>query len=154
LVFQHQLELLAILVFLDLPVAALTSSISMIEVIVAYLVEEKHFTRRGAVILICLIAWVLGVFCSLSFGPISDIHIFGQTIFDFCDKLSSDFLLTLGSLITVFFVGWKMKKAEVFDELSNSGDHHVTFFHRMVYVFIKYLAPIAIAIIFVYNIIR
>jgi len=147
-------KLLAILFFLALLVAALTSSISMVEVIVAYLVEEKHFTRRGAVILICLIAWVLGVFCSLSFGPISDFHIFGQTIFDFCDKLSSDFLLTLGSLITVFFVGWKMKKAEVFDELSNSGDHHVTFFHRMVYVFIKYLAPIAIATIFVNNIIR
>jgi len=147
-------KLLAILFFLALLVAALTSSISMFEVVVAYLVEEKKFSRRRAVILVFSIAWVVGIFCSLSFGSLSDIKILGQTIFDFCDKLSSDFLLTLGSLLTVFFVGWKMKKPDIFDELSNSGDHHVTFFHRMIYVLIKYLAPLAIATIFIYNLIR
>ena len=95
----------AILFFLALLVAALTSSISMLEVAVAYLVEEKKFSRIGACMLLFAICWVVGALCSLSFGPLSHIQIAGGNIFDFLDSMSSNILMTIGSLLTVIFVG-------------------------------------------------
>ena len=103
----------AILFFLALLVAALTSSISMLEVAVAYLVEEKKFSRLWACVVLFAVCWVVGAVCSLSFGPHSDIKIGGGNIFDFFDNLSSNILMTLGSLLTVLFVGWRLKKTDV-----------------------------------------
>ena len=61
---------IAILFFVALLVAAVTSSISMLEVAVAYLVEEKKFSRIGAGALLFAICWVVGAVCTLSFGPL------------------------------------------------------------------------------------
>ena len=110
--------LVAILFFLALIVAALTSSISLYEVGVAYLVEERKYSRRGASVLVFLVAWIMGILCSLSFGPLSDIRIFGQTIFNFFDKLSANVLMPVGGLLIVIFVGWVMKRGDVLDELT------------------------------------
>ena len=107
----------AILFFLALLVAALTSSISMLEVAVAYLVEEKGFSRVWACVVLFVVCWVVGAVCSLSFGPLSDVKIGGGNIFDFFDNLSSNILMTLGSLLTVLFVGWRLKKTDVYDVL-------------------------------------
>ncbi|MBR0322564.1 MAG: sodium-dependent transporter, partial [Bacteroidales bacterium] len=101
---------IAILFFLALLVAAVTSSISMLEVAVAYLVEEKKISRIWACVILFAICWVVGAVCSLSFGPLSHIKIDGGNIFDFFDNLSSNILMTLGSLLTVLFVGWRLKK--------------------------------------------
>ena len=65
----------AILFFVALLVAALTSSISMLEVAVAYLVEEKGMSRRWACVVLFVICWIVGAVCSLSFGPLSHIQI-------------------------------------------------------------------------------
>ena len=92
---------IAIVFFVALIVAALTSSISMMEVAVAYLVEEKKFTRTRACVVIFVLCWAVGALCSLSFGPLSDVKIAGSTIFDFFDNLSSNILMTLGSLFTL-----------------------------------------------------
>ncbi len=141
--------LVAILFFLALIVAALTSSISLYEVGVAYLVEEKKFSRRGASILVFVVAWVLGILCSLSFGPLSDLKIFGQTIFNFFDKLSANVLMPVGGLLLVIFVGWVMKKADVIDELTNggalSGNRRVS---GIIYFLIRYVCPLAVAAVF------
>ena len=144
--------LVAILFFLSLIVAALTSSISLFEVGVAYLTEERKMSRRKAVLLLFSIIWVVGIFCSLSFGPLSHVKIFGNTIFDFLDKLSANFLMTIGSLLVVIFVGWKMKKPDVFDEFTNGGtiNKNAKIF-RIVWPLIRYVAPIAVLIIFVSN---
>ena len=144
--------LVAILFFLSLIVAALTSSISLFEVGVAYLTEERKMSRKKAVFVLCLAIWVVGIFCSLSFGPLSHVKIFGNTIFDFLDKLSANVLMTLGSLMVVLFVGWKMKKPDVFDEFTNGGtiNRNAQLF-RIVWPIIRYVAPVAVLIIFVSN---
>ena len=144
--------LVAILFFLSLIVAALTSSISLFEVGVAYLTEEKKMSRRKSVLILFSIIWVVGIFCSLSFGPLSHVKILGNTIFDFLDKLSANFLMTIGSLLVVIFVGWKMKKPDVFDEFTNGGtiNKNAEIF-RIVWPLIRYVAPIAVLIIFVSN---
>ena len=140
----------AILFFLALLVAALTSSISMLEVAVAYLVEEKKFSRLWACVVLFAVCWVLGAVCSLSFGPLSDIKIGGGNIFDFFDNLSSNILMTLGSLLTVLFVGWRLKKTDVYDEFTNGGtlSRNAKLF-GVLWFLIRYVCPLAIAAIFV-----
>lgn len=141
---------IAILFFLALLVAALTSSISMLEVAVAYLVEEKKFSRVSACVVLFVLCWVVGAVCSLSFGPLSNIQIGGGNLFDFFDNLTSNILMTLGSLLTVIFVGWRLKKTDVYDEFTNGGtlSRNVKLF-GLLWFLICYVAPLAIIIIFV-----
>ena len=142
--------LIAILFFVALLVAALTSSISMLEVAVAYLVEEKKFSRLGACALLFVICWVIGAVCSLSFGPLSHIQIRGGNIFDFLDCLSSNVLMTLGSLFTVIFVGWRLKKTDVYDEFTNGGTlSRNSRIFGVLWFLIRYIAPVAIIAIFI-----
>ena len=145
-------RIVSILFFLTIVVAALTSSISMFEVGAAYLVEERKMSRRKAVAVIFCATWLLGVLCSLSFGPLSGVKLFGETIFNFCDKLTSNFLMSFGSMLFVIFVGWKMKKSAVREEFTNGGT--LRFSSRLfgvVYFFIRYIAPVAIIAIFLTN---
>lgn len=147
-------NIIAILFFLTVLFAALTSSISMLETGVAYLVDEKKMKRSSAVAILFSGCWVLGIFCSLSFGPLRDVHILGLTIFDFCDKTTSNFLMTFGSLLFVFFVGWKMKKADVRDEFTNGGTLRANSrLFGAIWFLIRYVAPLAIICIFVANLI-
>lgn len=142
----------SILFFLAIVVAALTSSISMCEVGVTYLVDEKGFSRKKASIVIFGATWLLGALCSLSFGPLSQFKILGKTLFDFCDHLTSDYLMTFGSLLFVIFVGWKMKKADVRDEFTNSGRLGVSGrIFPVFYFLVRYVAPAVILIIFLSN---
>ena len=140
----------AILFFLALLVAALTSSISMLEVAVAFLVEEKGMSRIAACMLLFVVCLVIGALCSLSFGPLSDFKIAGKTIFDFFDHLSSNILMTLGSLLTVLFVGWRLKKTDVYDEFTNGGtlSRNAKLF-GVLWFLIRYVCPLAIIAIFI-----
>ena len=141
--------LVAILFFLALLVAALTSSISMLEVAVAYLVEEKKIPRIWACVILFVICWVVGGLCSLSFGPLSHIKIDGGNLFDFFDNLSSNILMTLGSLLTVLFVGWRLRKTDVYDEFTNGGTlSRNSRIFGVLWFLIRYICPLAIAIIF------
>ena len=127
---------ISILFFLSVLVAALTSSISLLEVGVAYLVEEKGVSRTKATIGLGALVWAIGVACSLSGG-----------VFDFLDHLCSDWLMPFGGLLFAMFVGWKMSKADVRDELTNGGTRNRALFN-VVYFLIRYLAPIGILGIF------
>ena len=141
---------IAILFFLALLVAAVTSSISMLEVAVAYLVEEKKISRIWACVILFAICWVVGAVCSLSFGPLSYIKIDGGNIFDFFDNLSSNILMTLGSLLTVLFVGWRLKKTDVYDEFTNGGTLSTNArIFGVLWFLIRYICPLAIILIFV-----
>ncbi len=127
---------ISILFFLSVLVAALTSSISLLEVGVAYLVEEKGVSRTKATIGLGALVWAIGVACSLSGG-----------FFDILDHLCSDWLMPFGGLLFAMFVGWKMSKADVRDELTNGGTRNRVLFNA-VYFLIRYLAPIGILGIF------
>lgn len=142
--------IVAILFFITILCAALTSSISMLEVGVAFLVDQKKVDRKKATLILAFVCWALGVLCSLSFGPLQDVRIFGRTLFDFCDHLTSDFLMTFGSLLFTLFVGWKMKKSEVRQELAGSREIGAILFN-VVYFFIRFVAPIIISVIFFSN---
>ena len=144
--------IIAVVFFITILFAALTSAISMLEVGVAYLVEEKGFTRKKATLLLFVVAWILGVLCSLSFGPLQDFKILGNTVFDFFDKLCSNFLMTFGGLLFTIFAGWQMKKAEVQDELTNGGRlKRNSFWFRFFYFLIRYVCPVGVVVVFLTN---
>jgi len=142
----------AILFFLTVLVAGVTSIISLLEVGVAYLVEERKMRRPWACVAVFCFAWVLGGLSSLSFGPLSGLQLAGNGIFDMLDKFSSNFLLTLGAFLAVLFVGWKMPQEDFRDEFTNHGEKkaNVACFAAVRFL-IRYVCPIAIAIIFITN---
>ncbi len=142
----------AILFFLTILFAALTSSISLIEVGVAYLTEERGFKRGWACVFLFVITGAIGGLCSLSFGPLADVKVFGMGFFDLFDTVASNVLLTVGGLLVVLFVGWKMPRADVFDELTNGGTkrRNVRLFNFF-YFLIRYVAPVGVAILILSN---
>jgi NSS family neurotransmitter:Na+ symporter len=143
---------IAILFFVALLLAALTSSISLMEVIVASVMEEFKMKRNAAVTLVFLVIWILGCLCSLSLGVLNDWKVFGKTIFDLFDYFSANVLMLLGGLLVVIFVGWKMGRKEMHDELSNSGKLHIPeWFISLLMFLLRYIAPVAIVAIMVFQ---
>lgn len=136
--------------FVAILAAALTSAISMLEVGVAFLTDERGMKRRNATLLLAFLCWGVGILCSLSFGTLSGVKVLGLTFFDFLDTLCSDWLLPLGGLIFTLFVGWKMSKADVRDEFTNGGTRNVRVF-GVIYVLMRYLAPVGIVVIILTN---
>lgn len=137
----------SILFFVLLSIAALTSMISLLEVIVAFLVEEMKLTRLKAVIFSGLGILILGVCSSFAMGIWSDVHIFGFNFFDLFDNVTSKIMMPLGGLFIALFAGWVLKKEQVRAELSNNGKYKAAYFK--VYIFIvRYIAPVAILLIF------
>ena len=130
---------IAALFFLSVIVAAMTSSVSLIEVGVAFLVEELKIRRSLACLLTFFIVLVLGL-----------ASVFSSKIFGLVDAFSSNVLLTFGALLAVLFVGWKMKREDVQDELTNCGTANRRSF-KVIYFLLRYIAPIAIIVIFVSN---
>ena len=145
-------HVISILFFTTIVFAALTSSVSMLETCVAFLVDEKKWPRKRATLVLFLVCWGIGVLCSLSFGPLKGVHLLSNTIFEFCDKLISNFVMTLGSLLFVIFVGWKMKKADVYDEFTCGGRLRTGKMFNPIYFLIRWVAPIMIIAIFMSNI--
>jgi neurotransmitter:Na+ symporter, NSS family len=141
----------ALIFFVLLAIAAVTSSISILEVVVAFVVEELKISRKKATIMAATAATFVGVFCTLSFSTLKDVKLGGQTIFGVLDFTASNLLLPLGGLLIVLFVGWVMKAADVKDELTNGGVLKVRLFSLFRFI-IKFIAPVAIAIIFLNSI--
>jgi neurotransmitter:Na+ symporter, NSS family len=139
--------IVSIAFFILLAIAALTSSISIMEVVVAFLAEEFNMLRRNATVITAVAAAFVGLFCTLSWGTFEHITIGGRNIFDTLDFTASNVLLPLGGLLIVIFVGWYMKHAEVEAEMSNQGTLKIKLFGVFRFL-IRFIAPIAIAIIF------
>ena len=145
---------LAIIFFFVLYVAAVTSAISLLEVVVAYVIEEFRLSRKIAVVSTVALVVVLGVFCSLSQGVLSDVKIFGNNIFDLFDKFSANILMPLGALLVVLFAGWKMKRTDFTDEITSGGLHKVNPLYLKIILFsVRYMAPLIIAVIMIRSLI-
>ncbi len=139
------------LFFILLAVAALTSTISLLEVVVAFFSEELLISRKKATAIATLAISVLGIFASLSFGPLKDFTLFNKSIFDILDYTASNVLLPLGGLLIVVFVGWFAGKNILRNELSNNESLKIRYFTLFQFI-VKFIAPLAIAAIFVYSI--
>ena len=144
--------LFAAVFFLLLGIAALTSTISLQEIIVAFSVEELHWSRRKSSIISMISIFVIGIFCTLSFGPIKHWTLFDRTIFDLFDLVTASYLMPIGALATTIFLGWFYPKVEVKDEITNGGALKGKLF-ELYYFILRFVAPIALIVILVSGII-
>lgn len=139
----------AVLFFLLLIFASITSTISMSEISIAYFSEEWGFSRKNATKLCTAIAVIFGILCTLSFGVLSDFKIFGKTLFDLFDYMSSNVLLPLGGIVFSIFVGWSAKKSFVYNQLTNHGTRCLSSY-KIILFLIRYIAPTSIILITLY----
>lgn len=142
----------SVLFFLTIVVAAMTSCISLVEVGVAYLWDRYSIRRPVGSLIIFMLCGLAGVLCSLSFGPLSSLTVGGKCIFDLFDWFASNILLLLAAFAVVVFVGFVMKKEDVWDEVTNSGAFKVNVkLFNLLYFLIKWVAPAALTLIFITN---
>lgn len=138
----------SILFFTLLFMAALTSTVSIMEVSVAFLRDRFGFSRRKACLVALTPLLVLSSVCSLSFSVLKDFTIFGMTIFDFLDLFSTNILLPLTSIGICIFVGWFAPKNLLRDQITNCGSVKSRVVGLITFV-IRWIAPVLIATILI-----
>ena len=141
-------QLWSSLFFILLSVAAITSSISIAEVAIAFFSNHFKMKRIPATLLVLGPLVALSALSSLSNGVLSDWTIFGYTLFSGCDALTANILMPLGAFIMSVYLGWFAPKGLMKDQLTNGG----TLRNRLagpVMFLLKWVTPILIVVIFV-----
>ncbi len=133
--------------FILLMIAALTTTMSFHEVVTMYFVEEWGFTRRMGVFSASGIAVVLSIIASLSLGIWSEYTIFGKTIFDVMDYVTSNFMMPLGGMFTCICISWYLDKGVLSNQVTNFGKLKCGYL-PVIFFLLRYLCPIAIFFIF------
>jgi len=138
--------LVSIIFFILLTIAALTSAISLLEVVVAYFIDQKGWDRKRAVLTMAAVIYLLGVPSALSFGVLADARFLGMTFFDIVDNAASNYLLPIGGMLTAVFVGWVWGTREAKAEI----EKHETRFHwaDQWSFLIRFIAPVAVGGVF------
>lgn len=133
----------AVMFFLLLFFAAITSSISILEVLVAYFVDERGMSRRLAAVLFGFLTFLAGIPSSLSLGIWGDFKIMGKVFLDFMDYLAANIMLPLGGIFISLFVGWVFWEKALSEATS---DGRYPFFWAPLWKAVcRYIAPVAIA---------
>ncbi len=136
--------------FLLLVIAALTSTISLHEVVTAYLHEERGFSRRAAAWCTSAATACVGVLASLSLGVLKGYDLFGLSLFDALDFLTADILLPAGGLFTCIFAGWRLDRSELHAQITQHGRLPFRVFGLFVCL-LRYVCPVLIFFIFLDN---
>ena len=135
------------LFYILLLLAALTSTISMHEIATAFFRENYKLSRRVSATVVTLICLLLGTACCLSFGPWSEVKIWGMGFFDLFDFLTAKFMMPLGGILITVFVEWYLDRKLVVDELTNGGTLKVRGLGFLLFL-VRWVAPIGVGIVF------
>lgn len=138
------------LFFVLLLVAALTSTVSIAEVSIAMLQDRMHMSRSKATFTVLLPLVVFSTICSLSFGSLADMKLFGLTAFDLLDTFTTDILLPVGSIAVCIYIGWFAPKGLLQKELTNNNTLRSRLTAPILFI-IRYIAPVLISLILVFN---
>ncbi len=145
----------SILFFVLLTIAALTSSISLLQVVVSYFVDERKWNRHTAVTVLAGVIFLLGVPSALSYNVLSDLKIFGLNFFDLVDFLASNVILPLGGMLIAIFVGWVWGFDKVLINLKDGAEKLFNEYPWMITlwkIFLKFFAPILIFLVLLQSI--
>ncbi len=144
--------------FILLGLAALTSSISLLEVPVAYFVDERHWHRRRATLFCGGIAFAVGILSALSVGAVEGLsamaRIGGRTLgfLDLMDLFAGQLSMTIGAMLIALFVGWKWGLPALEAELALGS--RPTWYKRVIAIQIKYICPLVLIGLIVYLILN
>jgi len=142
---------IALLFFLLLSLAALTSLMSLHEVSTSFVQEELVVTRKKAALLVTVFTCIIGVFCSLSLGGVGHLlEFFGRSLFDWFDFITGQIFLPIVGFLTCIFIGWFVPHKIVRDEFTNWGTLRGRFFHLYLFL-VKYVCPVCILFIFLHQ---
>lgn len=141
-------QLVSALFFLLLFFAALTSTVSIMEVSIAFFCDKMKMKRTKAVLLVMLPLLLFSGVCSLSFSTLADFKIFGMTIFNFLDSFTTNILLPVGAIALCIFAGWVAPKYLVKDQLTNKGTLKSWIVKPVIFI-LRWVAPAMIACILI-----
>ena len=143
--------IIAMLFYVLLSMAALTSLMSLHEVSTAFLEEEMGTTRKNAALIVTVCCMFLAIFCSLSLGVVERYHFFGMSLFSLFDFVTGQLFLPIVGFLTCILIGWFVPHKIVRDEFTNRGTlDNGGLFH--IYLFlVKYVCPICIMFIFLHQ---
>ncbi|UII55353.1 sodium-dependent transporter [Cytobacillus spongiae] len=131
--------------------ATLTSAFSILEIIVAVIAKDDLKKRKKAAWASGMFIAILGIPSALSFGVFSEVIIFGKSIFDLADYLTTNFGLPLGALFISLFVGFKLPRQMVKEELE-LGSNGLGMIFDIWYFAIRYIVPLGILVVFLHSI--
>lgn len=118
----------------------------MIEPFAFYLINSFGMSRKKALILIGIIVYTLGILCILSSLDSTAFKIFGLSVFDLLDTLSSKIIMPLGGILAAIFVGFVIKK-EALQILF--GPYMKGIFFELWYIFLRFISPLAVIVVMI-----
>ena len=141
---------ISVLFYALLVLAALTSTISMHEIGTAFFYEEMKISRSKGAWIETSVCCVISVLCALSCGAVPEIQVLGMDFLDFCDHLTSQYMMPLGAFATCILLGWLVPKKILKNEFTNWGTLKGTFF-GIYYFMVRFVCPLCILIIFLHQ---
>lgn len=139
------------LFFLLLTFAAITSTISLLETVVAYFIDSMGMERKKATLVSGIGISFISVVSSLSMGAaLGGFQLFGMNLFDLFDYTTANIMLLLCALIEVIYIGWFMKKEDFMDEITNGGTVRLVT-GGFAYMMLKFVIPVFIVILILVN---
>ena len=139
----------ALLFFLLVFFASLTSTISLSEIPITFLIEEHKMSRGRAIAWTALFTFALAVLAALSFNVLDDIKMWGKNIFDMMDYAASNIFMLLGGLFTAVYVGWILDRKVIHEQMTNGGRLKGAMEPFLIFC-LRYVAPVSIIFIFLY----
>jgi len=139
-------NLVSIIFFALLAIAAITSGISLLEVVVAYFIDQRKWSRKKAVLITSATIFTFGIPSGFSFGVLSEVKLFDMNFFDHVDNIASNYLLPLGGMLTAIFVGWVWGTKSAEEEIEK---YEKNFHWRYTWgLLIRYITPVAVFLVF------
>ena len=139
----------ALLFFLLVFFASLTSTISLSEIPITFMIEEHKMSRPRAIAWTALFTFALAVIAALSFNVLDDIKLWGRNIFDMMDYAASNIFMLIGGVFTAVYVGWIMDRKVIHEQLTNGGRLKGNMEPYLLFC-LRYVAPVVILFIFLY----
>lgn len=144
-------QIFAVAFFVLLFIAAITSSISLLEVSAAYLIEEHKLKRPKSAVIAGTTALLIGMLCTLSLADSDILKIGKVTFFNLLENLTSNIMLPICGLFIVLFIGYFMNKTQVKEQLNMQQATTKAIWYKIFMFIIRYIAPIAILLIFLFE---
>ncbi len=139
----------AIIFFILLAIAAITSGISLLEVVVAYFIDQRGWQRKKAVLVVGSAIFAFGIPSGLSFGIMADVKLLGMNFFNHIDNIASNYFLPLGGMLTAIFVGWVWGTKNAHEEIEKYENKFSFPWSQCWEFLIRYITPVAVGIVFI-----
>jgi len=140
-------QIFMVLFFVLTAFAAIGAMLSLVEVVVAFLVNNTKLGRKGSTLVTVLGMGLVGSLCALSNSTLANFKLFGMTAFDFCDYTTSNILLPLGGLLIAIFVGWVWGWPKFKETLSNEGKLKNEGLLKVIFNILRFVSPVLVLLI-------